>query len=119
VPLDAALEFFGNEEEFFACVVVGGQPFKRSLPQREILQANPAIVELFRRVLAFGQLQDSLKENPCLNACYKFGWLQAETSEDDKVAYIFPTRLHQRYDLSTTSVLNGRSGWIGPLSLNF
>src|SRR5437667_12562701 len=92
IPLDTALEFLNDDEELFACLTRGGQPFKRSLPRSEAL--DPAVVQFLRGVLAFGRSQDSLEESSPLNTCYRNGWLQAEVSGGRKT-YIFPTRLHQ------------------------
>src|SRR4051812_13309497 len=81
IPLEAGNEFLDDDEELFACLTKGGQPFKRSLPQREALQRNPDAAAFLRKIVAFGRSEDSL-ENVSLDACYKDGLLQAEVSEE-------------------------------------
>jgi hypothetical protein len=69
------------------------------LPKKFFLQNEPDTVKFLRQVLLFNQSDDKLEENATLERCYKRGWLQAEESAEGKTVYVFPTRIHQRYNI--------------------
>ena len=100
ISLDAALEYLDNDKDLFNCLSDGSQGFKRSLLKKEELQDNLGLAQFLRKVLVFNRSEDDLKSNPSLNKCYKMGWLQAEQTAEDKTIYVFPTRIHQRYNPS-------------------
>jgi hypothetical protein len=66
-----------------------------------MLQEFPDIGQYLQKVIAYNRSTDTLKDNMPLEICYRNGWLQAELSAEGKTVYIFPTKLHQRYGLSS------------------
>ncbi|KAI9781194.1 MAG: hypothetical protein M1839_006302 [Geoglossum umbratile] len=103
IPLDAALDLFKDSKFIFG--VANHSAFNRGIPPAHILQDNPKIARLLRKILAFNQSDDKWQTNPALELCYRQGWLQAELSNDEpqdlgdpkpKVVYVFSSKLHQR-----------------------
>ena len=76
----------------------GAQGFKRSLPTRQSLQDNPALLKVLRDVLIDGRSRGDPSTDVALNECYCRGWLHAALSKDERTVYIYPTRVHMRYE---------------------
>jgi hypothetical protein len=72
------------------------------------LQNNPGIAQLLREALVSNRIvgiDNELHLKPALDACFKNGWLQAEstefTAEGDesgivKTVYVFASNMHRR-----------------------
>ena len=77
-------------------ILTGLTGFKRSLPQKRVLQKNPGLVQFLQNVLVSGNSADEMESNEALRLCYKRGWLQAEMLADERRVYVFPSKLHER-----------------------
>jgi len=81
-------------------LATGPHGFKRSLPKRDALQSNPVLAQFLKEVLVSGKSEDKVESNEALRLCYKRGWLQAEMLAEGRKAYVFPSKLHERYEFS-------------------
>ncbi|KAN0084838.1 hypothetical protein V8E54_001305 [Elaphomyces granulatus] len=96
-----------SESDFFHIQSTTG--FSRGLPDVDDLQNNPGIAQLLREALVSNRIvgiDNELHLKPALDACFKNGWLQAEstefTAEGDesgivKTVYVFASNMHRRY----------------------
>ncbi|PGH34375.1 hypothetical protein GX50_02742 [[Emmonsia] crescens] len=98
ITLEAVQEFLSDDTSFLNCIENSKMHgFCRGLPEKYILQANPAVSQFLRELVVGLGSADNLNSNPALNMCYRRGWLQAELLEDNKPIYIFSTGIHRRY----------------------
>lgn len=73
--------------------------FKRGLPRNLNILQNPAFAFVFRKVLALQAVEESIfsRQDQCdaLDACFRNGWLHADITPSNKMAFSFASPLHR------------------------